>query len=491
MVQKSKIFRDSIHGYITVPDIYCQLFIDTPLFQRLRHIEQTSMRTLYPSARHDRFVHSLGTFHLGCIAFDAFERNAEALAAVENSEIPSFECAQWVSWRHTFQIACLMHDCGHAPFSHTFEGNYDPPSSATDRLADRLVRIAGSPNDTGKLPDTPHELVSAILVIEKFTDALEEVAQAASRETKKTITIDPVLVARMITGWDYAIKDSKEKKFESCLIKLLNGRAIDVDKLDYIIRDTWASGCDNTAIDTHRLLNSVSVGSFDSGLVLAFEKSALSVIQNVVTARNYLYRWIYSHHKVTYDIWLLTTAVEALYSEFGFGEKDSFLRALFSIEALAESKTIDGRVFSLVADGDITHYLKKCANANSDTNAAEWISRKHRRKAIWKSYAEFRLLFPRATLPEFTGQFKGLLKAWEEKNHVNLGAVICPVQLKLITINPETVYVNMPCGTVAYTETEKGSGSEPVFTPNFFYVYIKKEYVKHAESLLTFVKDSM
>jgi HD superfamily phosphohydrolase len=55
-----KRFRDPVHGYITVPTVYCEKFIDSELFQRLRRIEQTSMRVLFPAAHHDRFAHSLG-----------------------------------------------------------------------------------------------------------------------------------------------------------------------------------------------------------------------------------------------------------------------------------------------------------------------------------------------------------------------------------------------------------------------------------------------
>ena len=56
-MSKEKVFRDPIYGYISIPDDYCKNFIDTPIFQRLRRIEQTSMRVLFPSDRHDRFVY--------------------------------------------------------------------------------------------------------------------------------------------------------------------------------------------------------------------------------------------------------------------------------------------------------------------------------------------------------------------------------------------------------------------------------------------------
>lgn len=73
--RKTKIFRDTVHGYISVPEEYVSAFIDTDVFQRLRNIEQTGMRVLYPSARHDRFIHSLGTFYLGNKAINCLRNN--------------------------------------------------------------------------------------------------------------------------------------------------------------------------------------------------------------------------------------------------------------------------------------------------------------------------------------------------------------------------------------------------------------------------------
>ena len=62
---KDKIFHDTVHGNIRIPKDYCDLIIDTLLFQRLRRVEQSSVRSLYPCARHDRFIHSIGVFYIG------------------------------------------------------------------------------------------------------------------------------------------------------------------------------------------------------------------------------------------------------------------------------------------------------------------------------------------------------------------------------------------------------------------------------------------
>lgn len=84
---KNKKFRDTIHGYIEIPEPIVTNIIDTELFQRLRYIEQTSMRPLYPAARHDRFIHSLGVYWIGKQAFTHFKENAVKVLKNE-SETP-------------------------------------------------------------------------------------------------------------------------------------------------------------------------------------------------------------------------------------------------------------------------------------------------------------------------------------------------------------------------------------------------------------------
>ena len=112
-----KIIRDSIHGYIEVPEQYMKMFVDTEVFQRLRDIEQTSMKCLYPCARHDRFTHSLGTFYLGRKLINALVKNIQ----ICSSECYEAFCTQeWDAIIMSFELAYLLHDYGHAPFDLDF-----------------------------------------------------------------------------------------------------------------------------------------------------------------------------------------------------------------------------------------------------------------------------------------------------------------------------------------------------------------------------------
>lgn len=109
-----KILRDAIHGYISLDDMFI-FIIDSPEFQRLKSIEQGSFRVLYPAARHDRFIHSLGTYHLAKKVSHYFIQNID-----EDLNI-SIDKQILDKILTTFYYASLLHDIGHAPFSHTTE----------------------------------------------------------------------------------------------------------------------------------------------------------------------------------------------------------------------------------------------------------------------------------------------------------------------------------------------------------------------------------
>ena len=113
-MNSEKTIRDPMYGYITIESPFAQL-IDTEEFQRLRNIRQTGYQSLYPSALHNRFVHSLGVFYLGKKALEYFEKN---------TNIQDEPFADWDEIRRTFLTACLLHDVGHSPFSHTGEDYY-------------------------------------------------------------------------------------------------------------------------------------------------------------------------------------------------------------------------------------------------------------------------------------------------------------------------------------------------------------------------------
>lgn len=281
---KTKKFRDTIHGYIEIPEIIVSEIIDSELFQRLRHIEQTSMRSLYPAARHDRFIHSLGVYWLGKQAFKSFRKNAE-IEFKKTSQNDKLDSKWWDKQELLFQLACLLHDCSHAPFSHTLEDlyvlrkvtlgddNYTnlfglQKGSKIAELDYKLLSICALYDDafvadfikadgviTLKGTGAPHEKMSAFCVINEYKNSICRIAEKYHIALEED---DYVFIARMIIGCPYT-KTDKIISLKNCIISMLNSSSIDVDGLDYIVRDAYMSGIDNFSIDYQRLLSSFTI----------------------------------------------------------------------------------------------------------------------------------------------------------------------------------------------------------------------------------------
>lgn len=481
----SKIIRDPVHGYIRIPKEICGLFVDTPIFQRLRSIEQTSMRWLFPGGRHDRFIHSLGVHHLADQLYDALEKN-------------SYEEAQGVlrdeSLRHTFVVAALMHDCGHAPFSHTMEFLYNKTCSGEkhnrtfDRLKELVEASASSEFAFEGISKKPadHEAMSALVLLREYSDKLV------------TYNVNPTLAARMITGIVHSHPDTNRKKIENILIELINGEAIDVDKLDYIIRDTWASGVKNASIDVGRLLGAATIGMDDHGKPrLTYKATALSVIQTVIDARNYLYEWIYGHHTVVYYANLLTILClklgKALEKDQVSG--DSIIGDIFSDKVFSAPVLIETRYGQLkqhlVNDGDVMSLFKQyCPDA---LEYQAYISHKPAHVPLWKTEAEYKIFIDQDNQFKFSGD--QCVKRLQEKFGMSGDQCFSCSGMsgKLYDIKPSAIKVLMPNGNVyAYNDvanvTKHPSISENRGNP-FFYIFIANEFVSKKQDMIGYIND--
>jgi HD superfamily phosphohydrolase len=476
MTTPVKQFKDPVHGYIPLRSDWCRDFVDTPVFQRLRHIEQTSMRPLYPAAHHDRFIHSLGTFHLAQRLLGFLQANTqdpELQSLLDNNR-----------QKHTFLIACLMHDCGHAPFSHTFEGFYNYTEAKTAKRAYELLQTEFPHADfkvEGSFDPAPHEALSAVVLNRFYGDKLD--AYGCDRE----------LAARMITGCTYPDERTTEKRVCNRLIGLLNGKAIDVDKLDYILRDTWSSGVQNTAIDIERLLSSVELHPDASGVPqLCFRKSALSVIQNVVDARNYLYEWVYNHHTVLYYSRLLDQSLRKLAKHLAQpDDPDSFWKRVFSLEPFeGHSQVSDGVTLHLPMDGDMLYLLKQFAPVVPLPDIEELLAHAPRRVALWKTWAEFRMLFKGAPVatPEVCKGIAARLPEMvaEELSCSKDDISVITALAKHYVIEESHVYVLIDAKTKLFTEL---AGEEPTRKPgNFFYVFVPREHYGRKQDIVNMIR---
>ena len=497
-----KIFKDPIYDYVRIDNEICERIIDTDYFQRLRRIEQTSMRCLYPSARHDRFIHSIGVYHLAKMAISALNSNKVIYVDCDDGEVFNFPNAdERASIDFTFEMAALLHDVCHAPFSHTLEDYFKKTSSRDDdgnvqddNLFNLLIEAAGIINsvnpvekidvyksDCSKANAAPHEIASCIFIFKYFKSTIDELARIFSAKLSKKIEVDYLFLSRCILGAIY--NNSNElNDYRNCIIKLLNS-SIDVDKLDYIVRDSSISGFANTVVDTNRLLNSLTFAvqkdeKSNLKICLAFKKTAVGVIQNVVTSRNALYTWIYSHHKVAYQSHIIKKAIKLI------AEKNApegiFLKKYFSVGSIEKDLISDDIIWGL--------FLK-----NRDIEEVnEVIERKAQKKAVWKSFAEFQAYFNTTAAVLSVGEFsfeemeKRLRESDKElddfRHYVNqftingdkcnFEVVVNKTKLTHIEHNSILIYINdklYPFDTIFSDLYKKGE------IPPFFYLYCDKK----------------
>ena len=392
MAKGVKKILDSVHGYVSIPAMYVDNIIDTPQFQRLRRIEQTSCRALFPSARHDRFIHSIGVFYLGTLICEHLWEDNFSDAEKRNEHL--------ISIIVTYRLACLLHDIGHTPFSHTFEEFFDHKSN--DLVHNLALFIPEDPNfenefvsqftNEGKLRFAPHEVLSAIIAIRDFKNIIINEHNEWKNLYKAGI---PQLLVRMIVGCRYNIA---EKSLEDAFIDLIHGDIIDADGLDYVCRDVWASGYSTSKVDVSRLINAIHIKEYEGNYVVCYSDKALNEIKSVLQVKNFQNDIVFNHHTVILEQELLkqamqSAAIRCMCVQPQEKEKEDDLR-LRAIHELCDIKLYSEKGFTLKngeliinpMDDDFIHLMKE---ANDDKFISQWLSRQYDSIPLWKRQEAF------------------------------------------------------------------------------------------------------
>lgn len=253
-----KVFRDPVYNLVSFEkrepfDVLLRL-IDCPEFQRLRRIRQLGFSYVtYPSAVHDRFSHSIGVAYLvgeiidrlnGCPAKIAFE-DPDGMVDLPRSE-----------FKLLLQIAGLLHDIGHGPFSHAFE-----KSSGID-----------------------HEAMGVKIIQDERTMVNQTLRNIGSDLLKPRIFrwVSEIIEGTFSVGW---ARD------------LVSGQ-IDADRMDYLHRDAYMCGVPYARFDRQWLLNNMHLADIPqerrTGIVLNAQKGIYS-LESFIISRYHMYEQVYFH----------------------------------------------------------------------------------------------------------------------------------------------------------------------------------------------------
>ncbi len=230
--------HDSIYNNIEIPAFVIPI-IDTVAFQRLKYINQLGgLYNYYPNANHNRFVHSCGVFYLAC-------------QLIKNN---SFYSKLSEYKKKLLILSALLHDIGHGPWSHTFE----------------------------KITKIRHEEYSKQIILE-------------NKELNNILNkINPKLANDIVLVLD--------KKYKHKYISNIISSTIDIDRLDYVLRDSFHTGFSYKKIEWRKLLTGIVIDNNE----VVFSRNLSIVLESFISNRYHLFvQFFYNPKNTAIDIHLL------------------------------------------------------------------------------------------------------------------------------------------------------------------------------------------
>jgi HD superfamily phosphohydrolase len=312
LIQEHKRMLDSVHKQIYLSN-YAVLVIDTLIFQRMRDLSQVGLcQYIYPSAVHKRFIHSIGVYNIAKRMMHTIKKRSnpehlsECLSNIEELK-DSFDEKEIVMNDRIIELAGLaglVHDLGHGSFSHLFD----------DRLVDALF-----------MPESKHEYRSCTAFADIVNEINKEHEQIMINESELKLIQKIINPDKYCKGFIYEIVSNAR-----------NG--IDVDKFDYVIRDSqsinqnfgfnWEIICDNVCVIDN---------------TVCYLKQSISEIQSMFNARYKLHKQVYSHPKV-------------LACEFMFVDMFEEICKIIDIEKIIKSeefyKYTDSKIMSMILESE-------------------------------------------------------------------------------------------------------------------------------------------
>ncbi|XP_013768207.1 deoxynucleoside triphosphate triphosphohydrolase SAMHD1-like [Pundamilia nyererei] len=292
-----QVFNDPIHGHIELPPLLVKI-IDTPQFQRLRKIKQLGGGYyVFPGASHNRFEHSVGVGHLA-------GELVKALRAKQLEE-PSLNSESLINDRDVLcvQIAGLCHDLGHGPFSHVFDGMFNPqadPNGEKWEHEDASILMFDHLVDDNKLTPVMNEY--GLITEGDNENDLVFIKEMIKGSVKNNSPLNEVFIL-------YKGRNNEKSFLYEIVANKQNG--IDVDKFDYFARDCHHLGIQNN-FDHRRFIVFARVCNVDGQLHICSRDKEIANLYDMFHTRNSLHRRAYQHRvKMAVEIMIKDALLKA------------------------------------------------------------------------------------------------------------------------------------------------------------------------------------
>jgi HD superfamily phosphohydrolase len=300
-LNKKKIINDPVFGFINLQSEIVFDLLEHPFFQRLRQIKQLGLSYLvFPGANHTRFEHALGASHL--------MRQAISVLRLKGHEITEEEA-------EAVTITILLHDIGHAPFSHVLENT--------------LVNIS-------------HEEISLLLM----------------QELNKQFNGKLNLAIKIFTS-----------QYKKHFLHQLVASQLDMDRLDYLSRDSFFTGVAEGTVGIDRIIKMLNVHNDQ----LVVDIKGIYSIEKFLISRRLMYWQVYLHKTVVAAEFLLINVLKRAKELIAAGEKlystptlKIFLEEEIKTEDFKNNIEVNGKKvltwYTLLDDNDILISIKEWQN---------------------------------------------------------------------------------------------------------------------------------
>jgi uncharacterized protein len=299
-----KIYRDSVHNIIrlktdTDEGKLLVRLIDTAEFQRLRRIRQLGLAMFtYQGAEHSRFTHSLGALHLATRILFKLQPNYK----ISNEEILAV------------RAAALLHDIGHGAFSHVIE----------------------------KILDFHHEDFTIEAVLSDETEVGNVLRKFSSNL--------PNNIANIING-----------SFRPMALAQLVSSQLDVDRMDYLLRDSLMTGAKYGVFDLEWIIKSLEIDELNDRLYVSAR--GLHAVEDYLQARYYMYRQVYFHRTLRSAEVVLRSLFHRALDVFSTSGKLWFAENT-AFEKILRKEKLNLREHLELDDTDVLFHIKQWQNSD-------------------------------------------------------------------------------------------------------------------------------